>query len=46
MSDDPSFSYYPDSDFHSSSGSLNLDTDKNVQYSGLDDLGRPSTDSE
>lgn len=40
-----SYSYYPDTDYYSSSGSLNLDVDKNIQYSGLDDLERPSTDS-
>lgn len=33
-------------DYHSSTGSLNLDTDKNIQYSGLDDRERPSTDRE
>lgn len=39
-------SFGKDSDFHSSSGSLNLDVDKNVTYSGLDDRERPSTDRE
>ncbi|KFM77771.1 OCIA domain-containing protein 1, partial [Stegodyphus mimosarum] len=43
---DDSFSFPSSDNYHSSAGSLNLDVDKNVQYSGLDDLGRPSTDRE
>ncbi|XP_054719979.1 OCIA domain-containing protein 1-like [Uloborus diversus] len=43
---DDRFTYFTDKDYHSSLGSLNLDTDKNIQYSGLDDRERPSTDRE
>ncbi|KAG8201589.1 hypothetical protein JTE90_011255 [Oedothorax gibbosus] len=34
------------SDFNSSTASLNLDMDKNIQSVGLDDRNRPSTDNE
>lgn len=40
MHTDDVTSYFVDDDFVSSSRSLNLDTDKNIQYAGLDDSER------
>ncbi|GBM86979.1 OCIA domain-containing protein 1 [Araneus ventricosus] len=45
-SPDSKYTSYTTDDYHSSSGSLNLDVDKNISYSGLDDRERPSTDNE